>query len=240
MKKDSFLSRLFGFLYVPRCVGCKELLPDSSQILCEACMRRYKLLCHRKCRNCGNDLCVCDCAKEGMEANGTWRLSKLCAYLPKEKNSPFKGMMYALKHKNNSDVREFFAEELASMIRRKCDGYESYTICYVPRSRKMKKKYGYDHMQEIARLVSNKLGVGYVDAFYKNEGAKEQKKLKFAARFKNAQNSIMLKDGTDVADRRYILLDDVSVTGASLGRCASLLINEDAREVRSFVIAVRP
>ena len=104
----------------------------------------------------------------------------------------------------------------------------------------MKRKNGYDHMELLSHLVAKKLGIGCEELFYRSKIAREQKQLSTSARFENAQKSIMLKDKADVADRRFILLDDVCVTGASLGRCATLLIGDDAREVRSFVIALRP
>ncbi len=240
MKPTSPLNRFFSLLFPPKCLGCGAVLLDSGGILCDRCLVRYDQLYHRKCRWCGNDLCACDCTKEGIESYGVWRLGKLCAYLPKEKNSPFKGMLYSFKHKNGTDVREHFAEKMADMIRRKCRGYENFTICYVPRSIASYKKYGYDHMRELCALVARKLGMEYEDLFYREKNAKIQKELGRDARFYNARKSIMLREDADVSERRFILLDDVCVTGASLGRCATLLINENAREVRCFVIAVRP
>ena len=240
MNIPTFLNRLLGILYVPKCLGCGEILPEADSVLCPFCQKRYGLLHHRKCRSCGCDLCTCDCTKEGVESHGVWRLSKLCAYLPYEKNSPFKRMVYAFKHNNNSDIRAQFACAMTDMIRQRCPDYERYTICYVPRSLASYKKYGYDHMRELSLVIADKLGIGCETFFYREKKARVQKELGRAARFYNAQQSIMLKDTTDAIDRRFILLDDVCVTGASLGRCATLLINEGAREVRCFVIAVRP
>ena len=240
MRPNSLKNKLFSLLFPPKCLGCGELLSESGGILCAHCRVRYELLYHRKCRSCGNDLCSCDCTKEGVESYGVWRLGKLCAYLPNEKNSPFKSMLYHLKTKNNTDVREHFATQLADMIRRRCDGYERFTLGYVPRGVASYKKYGYDHMRELSVLVADKLGIGCEDLFCREKSARVQKELGRAARFYNAEQSIKLSHDTDASGRRFILLDDVCVTGASLGRCTSLLINENAREVRCFVIAVRP
>lgn len=240
MRPTSTLNRFFSFIFPPKCLGCGEILHESGGILCSHCRVRYELLYHRKCRSCGNDLCTCDCTKEGVETFGVWRLGKLCAYLPKEKNSPFKGMLYFFKTKNNSDVREHFATQLADMIRRRCEGYERFTVGYVPRGVASYKRYGYDHMRELSILVAEKLGIECEELFYREKSARVQKELGRAARFHNAEKSIKLKQDIPVSDRRFILLDDVCVTGASLGRCTTLLINENAREVRCFVIAVRP
>ena len=240
MKPTSLLNGIFSFIFPPKCLGCGDVIAGTGEILCARCRIRYEQLYHRKCRYCGNDLCKCDCTKEGVESYGVWRLGKLCAYLPNEENSPFKGMLYSFKHKNGSDVREHFASRMADMIRRKCKGYENYTICYVPRSIASYKKYGYDHMHELSILIARELGIGFESLFYREKNARVQKELGRAARFYNAEQSIMLDENALVSGRRFILLDDVCVTGASLGRCASLLINKNAREVRCFVIAVRP
>ena len=240
MARSKFLSELLSFLYVPRCLGCRELLSHSDGILCKMCRTRYDMLCHRKCRECGNDICECGCTKEGIAAHGVWRLSKLCAYVPKEKNNPFKAMLYSLKSKNNSDVREFFCTELVRQIKRKCPDYGEYVICYVPRSTASYKKYGYDHMQLLSQRVAEELGIGCERLFCRKNLSKVQKELDRRARFENAQKSILLCDGVSAEGKRYILLDDICVTGASLGRCATLLICDGAREVRCFVIGVRP
>lgn len=232
---------MLSFVFVPRCLSCKEVLTEHDGILCHMCRIRYDMLCHRKCRACGNDICSCDCTKEGIAAHGVWRLSKLCAYLPREKNSPIKAMLYNLKSKNNADVHDFFADEMAHLIRRKCPQYSQYTLCYVPRSTAAYKKYGYDHMQQLSYKVADKLGISCEAVFAREKISRVQKQLSREDRFENVQKSIKLSHkATDPSDRRYILLDDVCVTGASLGRCATLLINKNAREVRCFVIATRP
>ncbi len=241
MKKNGVVNKLLSLVFVPRCLECAEPLESSGEILCSVCKTRYELLCHRKCRYCGHDICTCDCTKDEMTEYGVWRLSKLCAYIPSEKHSPFKAMLYNLKSKNNSDVREFFASELADMIKRKCPDYSEYTLCFVPRSFASYKKYGYDHMRQTCTLVSEKLGIGCEVLFEREKDSKVQKQLDRKSRFKNAEKSITRKTNSrSVRDGRFILIDDVCVSGASLGRCASLLIADGAREVRCFVIASRP
>ena len=170
---------------------------------------------------------------------GVWRLGKLCAYLPKEKRNPLTKMLFALKQNNDAPARKFFSRELTHLIRDRCNEAD-FTLCYVPRSIKSYKKYGYDHMKELCRVLSEELGIKCEELFYREKNARIQKDLGRSARFANAEQSIFLKDCNDVQGRRFILVDDVCVTGASLGRCASLLINEGAREVRCFVIATRP
>ncbi len=245
-KKKGFLSRLLSLVFVPKCAGCGEILSGEEQVLCRFCRMKYDMLCHRKCRYCGCDICECDCTKDGVASQGVWRISKLCAYLPSEKASPIKGMLYGFKHNNREDVCEFFAQELARKIEKKITEHiDEYTICYVPRSYASYKKYGYDHMEKLAHKLSLALGIPTESLFCRAKTAKVQKELGRAGRFENTQRSICLKDeyrsdGNALTGKRFILVDDVCVTGASLGRCASLLISEGAREVRSFVIGVRP
>lgn len=246
MKVSHVVSRLLDLIFVAKCVNCQELIGKSEDVLCRVCRAKYDMLCHRKCKSCGIDICLCDCTKEGVSSQGVWRLSKLCAYLPAETSSPFKAMLYYLKHKNNSDVRELFASEMAEMIKKKCPDYRrGYTICFVPRSKASYRKHGYDHMQRLSCLLSEKLGISYQNMFFRNESSRVQKELGRASRFENTQKSIELRkeyrgDGDALLGRRFILIDDVCVTGASLGRCATLLISEGAIEVRCFVIGSRP
>ncbi len=245
-ENKSILKRLLDLIFVPKCSCCGEILREGERVLCRVCKIKYDMLCHRKCRACGCDLSLCDCTKDGIAANGVWRLSKLCAYLPTEQNSPVKAMLYHFKHNNRVDVREFFAGEMCEMIKKKHPEYsEGYTLCYVPRSSASYKEHGYDHMKELSREISKMLGIPFESIFCRTKAAKVQKELGRSARFENTQKSIDLKDeykkqGVACVGRRFILMDDVCVTGASLGRCASLLISEGAVEVRCFVIGVRP
>ena len=239
MKQTTLYDRLLNLIYVPKCLGCRKPMPEADSVLCRHCETRYKLLCHRKCRECGRDLCSCDCTKEGIARMGVWRLGKLCAYLPREQRNPLTKMLFELKQNNNAHARKFFSRELASLIRDRCDAAD-FTLCFVPRSITSYKKYGYDHMKELCRVLSEELGIKCEELFYREKNARIQKDLGYSARFENAKHSISLKDGCEIQGRRFILVDDVCVTGASLGRCASLLINEGAREVRCFVIATRP
>ncbi len=246
LKMMSILEKITDLVFVPKCSSCAGILKEGERVLCRVCRVKYDLLCHRKCRACGNDICSCDCTKEHIAANGVWRLSKLCAYLPNEQNSPFKAMLYNFKHKHRADVCDFFAFNIAEMIKKKHPEYKNgYTICFVPRSRASYKKYGYDHMQKLSSKVSRLLGIPCESMFYRTKSAKVQKELGRVQRFENTQKSIDLlpkykNDSMSLKERRFILLDDVCVTGASLGRCASLLISFGACEVRSFVIGVRP
>ena len=246
MKMPRIISKALDLIFVAKCLNCKEPIENSEDVLCRVCRAKYDMLCHRKCRSCGIDMCLCDCTKEGVAAQGVWRLSKLCAYIPAEKASPFKAMLFYLKHKNNSDVRELFASEMAEMIKKKCPGYSrGYTLCFVPRSMASYRKHGYDHMHEVSKLLSEKLGIPYQRMFLRDESSRVQKELDRASRFENTQKSIKLRaeyqgGGSALSGRRFILVDDVCVTGASLGRCATLLISEGAVEVRCFVIGSRP
>ena len=49
MKKDSTISKILSLIYVPKCLGCGEVLTEHSGILCYMCRTRYDMLCHRKC-----------------------------------------------------------------------------------------------------------------------------------------------------------------------------------------------
>ena len=245
MKKNGVLSRLLSLLFVPKCLCCKSLLYDPDGVLCGACRVKYDLLCHRKCKSCGRDICNCECTKEGVATYGVWRLSKLCAYVPSEKNDPFKSLLYYFKHGNSKLALEFFSDSMEKMIRSRCQNISEFTLCYVPRSKGSERRYGYDHAQRLAASLSEKLGIPYERVFVRTERSKVQKELDRTQRFINANDTIDLsskykRNGEGVSGRRFILVDDVCVTGASLGRCATLLISEGAAEVRCFVIGSRP
>ena len=235
----NFKERILQTIYPPRCFGCGQVVM-SGEYFCKMCEQRYRLICSRKCGYCGNDVSVCDCTKESMAHYGVWRLSKLCAYLPYDPTSPLKRMLARLKKKPDKRIREFLSAELEAKIRAKCENTDDYTLCFVPRASAELRKSGFDHMHSLADMISKKLGIRCERMFARHKDSAVQKQLFNSNRFDNAQKNIELSDGVDARGKRFILLDDVCVSGASMGRCASLLIAAGAVEVRCFVIAVRP
>ena len=133
-------------------------------------------------------------------------------------------LIFYLKDTNGKYLYSFLADELCELIKASIKNYGDYVITFVPRSKAKKRKYGIDQAKVLAKEVSKRLNIRFVDVLSHN-GAKEQKKLSGADRLENAVSSYDLKKGSmlDICNRKIILADDVITTASSIYACATLL-----------------
>lgn len=239
-KKMTLWQRFLDTLFPPRCVCCGELLPAGSPLpFCAICYANYQQSRRYVCRHCGRAIRDCVCCGETLLSAGVYRVSRVTAYLPERRNSPENQLLYALKHKNLTIVRRFAASELASAIQRAPENTDGFFVTCVPRRPSSIREYGFDHAEELARRLSEELSLPFEALFRRLPEAKEQKGLGAEERKKNAENSIRLRDGVSVSGKRYLIVDDVMTSGASLAACAALLFSHGATEVRGAVFASR-
>ncbi len=100
---------------------------------------------------------------------------------------------------------------------------------------------GFNQAEEIARCVSERLGVDYANVLLRTRNTKQQARLKDRKeRFENIRGAFvvkkMLRDGF-VRDKRVLLVDDVWTSGATMRECGRVLRKAGAGRVGYFVLA---
>lgn len=240
MKKTNFVRSFLDLLFPPKCVCCGTLLPAGTEIpFCPICHTNYLQSRRYVCRHCGKAMRECVCCGPTLLSAGVYRVSRVTAYLPERRNSPENQLLYALKHKKLEKVRRFAASELAAAVRLAPEPLDGFLVTCVPRNPASIREYGFDHAEELARLLAEQLSLPFLPLFQRLPNAKEQKGLGAEERRKNARDTIRLKDGVSVFGKRILIVDDVMTSGASIAACAELLFANDACEVRGAVLASR-
>ncbi len=107
----------------------------------------------------------------------------------------------------------------------------------VPVSRRKKWKRGYNHSEEISKLLSGVLKKPYRELLYEKGKRGGQKFLGYRERFLNIINRFGVKKGVDIGGKRILLVDDIFTTGATINECARVLREEGAENVFSVTIA---
>ncbi len=122
----------------------------------------------------------------------------------------------------------FFAELAAFASGINLGGVDGIT--FVPRLKKNRLLYGYDQSKAMAKSLSKRYGIPFVDII-KRIGGSDQKLLSRAERMKNIKSNIRLKRIPDIKYKKLLLIDDIYTTGASVAACTELLRGSVAESV---------
>ena len=236
---NTCVSRLKDLLFPPRCICCSELLPWGSEEMCDDCRLEYENAKLFECGECGKPLPLCDCVYREYQAKRIRGFLKLYVYDPHTPASAENLLIYRVKNKNLYAAHRFLAKELSKGVMRTTIGnQEDWYLTFPPRSRRAIHKYGFDHMKAFAAVCSREWGIQLCDCF-RRRGGRIQKGLHGAdARIKNATASYALKRNVSLSGRRFIIIDDVVTSGATLRRCSELLYGAGAKCVVWVSIAM--
>lgn len=224
-------------LFFPnRCPGCQRSIP-WNWLLCRKCLDRiseWEEHMEQLCPGCGAAVCRC----EQMIFQGCF------AVAPYEDAA--KNIILSMKDGCVENGACFFGNGLAELLEERTPGSPSgYWDAVVPVPMHWKKKLlrGYNQAEELARAVSERIGVPVYSGFLKARASKkEQHELSFAEeRDWNAQRKFYLSPHISsgiLEGKRVLLCDDVLTTGSTMNACARLLTDLGAKEVCALTATV--
>jgi predicted amidophosphoribosyltransferase len=111
---------------------------------------------------------------------------------------------------------------------------------YPPRRRSAVREDGFDQARRLAKALAVACDGDFAPLIRRtHRKSKEQKTLNAAEREVNATSSYILSDTAAeiVRDRTVVICDDLCTTGATLNRCAALLVESGARSVILCTVA---
>ena len=239
----NFFKNLFDYLlnlvFVPKCAGCRNLLPaESHSCFCDDCRYMYESAKERECVICGKRLSLCMCPTPKLEKNRVHRLTKLMYYFPQSNDLAVNQAIFKLKKTAEKHLVDMFAYDMAQTLKPLLEhNKERYIVTYAPRTRKAILRYGHDHMELLSRRVAEILDLPWAKLIIRLKGA-EQKSLSYAERLRNVKVVYNRKNKLDIKGKYAIIIDDVITTSATLSTCARLLRKNGMRSVVAAVIAV--
>ncbi len=183
--------------------------------------------------------------EDGESVNGyVGSVLFLVYYTPCESRSVQSRLIFSLKRLAERRTCRFAAHILGKMIRSEAsflcsteEARKSTVITWIPRSNTAITEYGFDHMERVARRLSEELCIEYLPLLGRTRFAYEQKSLSEDERYKNAESTLYFNGKYHISGRDIILIDDIMTSGASVHRAAKLLIAAGARQVVTAVIA---
>lgn len=230
----NWLQKLQSVCFQPDCRLCKA--PVKNDIgLCQACKLDLPWL-FQACHYCaiplpGNSrVAVCaDCQKQAPPLD---RCSALFAW-----TAPISGWVQALKFQQQLEIARLLGCLLAEQYSDQPMNPE-HTIIPVPIHRKRLSERGYNQALEIARPLQ---ALGYsvrTDICTRKQPTSAQSRLSAHHRQQNIRGAFSVDK--PIKKQKFILIDDVMTTGATLFELARLLKQAGAAHVEAWVIARTP
>ncbi len=231
--------KIRDLFFPPKCAACGSLLDMSmfSEPFCERCMAKWEFAKRSVVEAHHGQPIRVFFDNDGDEYG---RAMFLLYYEPSNFNNVESKLLFSLKDRGEERSVDFAARELADMIRRNVPFLDSVrdnsVIVWIPRRIGAVRRYGFDHMERVAKRLSYYLSVPSNLLLHRRLFAFEQKNLSLAERKRNAHSTMTLVKGANLINKTVILIDDIITTGASLEAAASLLMNAGATQVISVVL----
>lgn len=182
---------------------------------------------------------LCITCKEN-EAEGVCLTCKSLIYkLPIEDESygiykgPLKELILNLKF-----LKDFNSGEvLVDLLEEKIIGAKGYYITYIPSSKKSLKRRGFNQCEYLGNALSRRLDIPCVSTLIKTKETKDQKTLTIRERKNNVKNVFEGKNINLIKGNKFILIDDVITTGATIEEGVRVLKKYGAKEIKILTIA---
>lgn len=230
IKLKDFLKRAF---ITRKCILCGDVIDYKRDApFCDECLPEWLNNLDSMCLKCGFDCDFCTCLPERVREIS--HLSAFGVFYSPKLSTPVNRIVYRMKRDYNLPTIRYCAKVLVKKIVKSFAkngvSYKGFVVTYPPRRKKAVSKYGYDHAELLAKEVAKLLKLDIVKAF-KNIGAEEQKALTKTQRFANASGAYALLDNISLKNKKFLIVDDVMTSGATLNICSRMLLSNGASAV---------
>lgn len=223
------------------CLACEGPAGAADAILCAPCRLAMRPLAPPSCARCGQTLdpwaraghdgpritASCGFCRAWSPALGTVRSA---VWLD---DRAARRLVHALKYEGWRRA----AEPMAAAIQRHAGAVLSGAdaLVPVPLGRTRRRERGYNQAAELAAALGRRTGLPVrEDAVRRHRETRTQTELPPSARRANVAGAFA---AADLAGCRFVLVDDVCTTGATLGSVAAALVAAGAAEVRAVTFA---
>lgn len=218
---DAFWEQVLTLLFPHKCFLCGRVLAGTGW-LCGECVPPYAgVLCTR----CGKPAADCIC----------WRCDPVYAgaTAPLLYTGGAREGMYRFKYDGRSYYAPFLAALMERRVRADFTDIPFDFVTYVPMHPKKRRQRGYCQTELLARALAKRLGLPVSDEFivHTGLGGAQMEQKGFDAREANARQAFAACKGRHIDGGTVLLIDDVLTSGATVRRCAALLLERGAQSV---------
>ncbi|MFI5092662.1 MAG: ComF family protein [Candidatus Acidiferrales bacterium] len=223
------------------CRICEGLLTGASRVpICEVCLASFEAPPEKKCEICGQALGwvvteeerpVCRVCQQK-----TYAFDRARSYGIYE--GPLVSAILLLKWERMDPLGRWFAERLAEMARREGETLVADVVVPVPLHRDRERERGYNQAGLISKPLARKLGLPHKAVLLMRTRPRPNKQvLSLEERWESVRGVFATRPGSQVDNKRVLLVDDVMTTGATLDACARALLDSGAKSVLGLTVA---
>jgi competence protein ComFC len=237
------------------CRLCEQLLTRASRLpICEECLGAFPALPARVCAICGSPALAATTLPPAANAGApgsdvvltgderkcldcterTYHFERARSY------AAYRGVLVRavvlLKFERIDPLAAFFGARVASLAQR--DGLTGDIVVPVPLHRTRERERGFNQAELIAREVAKRLRLPFRPVLLLRTKARPDKHiLSNDERWRIVRGAFATRPGSQVDNKRVLLLDDVMTTGATLDACAGALLEAGAKSVIGLTVA---
>ncbi len=237
-----FLEKCKRFLFPPVCVLCGNALSEGTGPLCRTCREAYLRERDVLCPLCGKKAAFCTCPVAHLTDEV---FPGVCAAVSRFYNAEHssetaamtRSLILRCKREGRRDIAKTLAHDLAvrvgGILFANGEDTRTWTVTYIPRNPDNLLQYGVDQGEAIARAIADELRCPCVPTLLRVSHITNhlQKELSADARYDNAEAGLAPRRQSVVSGGRYILVDDILTTGATMSVAKKLLLQCGAAAV---------
>ena len=241
-----FIRRLVDIFIPHSCEICGGELSGEGN-LCAACRDRFIGECFEHCPLCGKTAfsCIChtDFTKTTKTVLGGRAFFSLTFYQSEKEwgkqDRITEKLIFGLKE--HGRYAQFFADEMCRGISKILtdagEDVHDWAITYPPRSTEKLYGCGFDQSELVCEKLAKALGCRAVKTMVRGGRSAEQKTLGASERRTNTESTLVPIRRNIAEGGKYLLLDDIITSGATIETAAKLLYECGAAAVFPISIA---
>jgi len=225
------------------CRLCGELLDTAARIpICRTCLASLRPLSGPSCGRCGRpfassvaveveNLPLCHMCRRGLYDFDFAR--SYGAY-----TEAMAGAIMLLKYHGVTPLAAWFAAGLRETLNRHREICAADVVVPVPAHALRLRERGYNHAELIAKPLARSLGLpcrSYL--LVRSRPRPDKLRLTVRERWRSVRGVYTIRQGLRVDNLRFLLVDDVLTTGATLDACSRALRKAGAAKVVALTVA---
>jgi competence protein ComFC len=221
------------------CRICDKLVLRASRVpFCQECLESFEGPPEKKCEICGQALGWLT-ARQGEQlvchaCQQTYAFERARSYGIYD--GPLVRALLLLKWERMEPLGAWFAGRLAEMVQREAALLATDVVVPLPLHRDHER--GYNQASLISKPLARKLGLPHKAVLLTRTRPRPDKQvLSLEERWESVRGAFATRPGSQVDNKRVLLVDDVMTTGATLDACARALLEWGAKSVLGLTIA---